>query len=128
MATTIEAMAYEALTTNTALIAKLAKKIDGKTPAIYGDRAPDSGKYPCLVYTSISDVPTDYADDQLTAHRNTIRVTLITTDGITSAIVALIKTAMEGAGFRWLQTYPYNDDETICKVIQFSYSEWVADF
>lgn len=128
MAATIEAMAYEALITNTALVAKLAKKIDGKTPAIYGDRAPDSGKYPCLVYTSISDVPTDYADDQLTAHRNTIRVTLITTDGITNPIVALIKSAMEGAGFRWSQTYPYNDDETICKVIQFVYGEWVADF
>ena len=45
---------------------------------IYHDSLPESGKYPMVMYTDVSESPILHADDKLYAKEHIIRVTLIT--------------------------------------------------
>lgn len=104
----LEAQVYSALTSDSALIALLAKG----TKSIFHLQAPgdNNTRYPCLVYSPVSDVPILAADNKEFAHRVTMRVHIITLDGQYGDIYRHIHRVMEGLGFSRSQAQPYVED------------------
>lgn len=94
---TVEERTYETLCQAGEITGKLA----GGTDGIYKGRSPHAGSYPILVYTTISCVPHQWADNRLTAMRSTIRITLVTLDGAYQALAGSVFQAMTAAGFTW---------------------------
>lgn len=109
--TELEAQVYDALINNAELMGMLPSS--GDVP-IYHLFAPagDIQRYPILVYSSISDVPVDYGDDEETFHRVTIRISIITNDGQYSEINKVIREIMtQQLEFVRVQTVPAIDFE-----------------
>lgn len=104
----LEAQVYSALTSDSALIALLAKG----TKSIFHLQAPgdNNTRYPCLVYSPISDVPALVGDDIEVTHRVTIRIHVVTIDGQYNVIYRHINRIMQEMGFTRVQTTQYIDD------------------
>ncbi len=104
----LEAQVYSALTGDSALTALLAKG----TKSVFHLQAPgdNSMRYPCLVYSPISDVPALVGDDIEVTHRVTIRLHVITLDGQYNVIYRHINRIMSGLGFLRVQATQYIDD------------------
>lgn len=86
---------YERLVSTKELIEKLADKEQG----IRADLTAYSGRYPVLCYQVISDVPHMWADDTEIARRITVQISVITTDGVDTAINRLVRKIMEELGW-----------------------------
>lgn len=121
---TVLGKAAQALRGSSTLTTLLA----GGASGIYHGVSPDAGTYPVIVYASISDVPTLSADDELWSHRDTIRITII--DGKNSGKIASIGravyAAMTDAEFDWAQSQDYVDGDTLCRIMDFNYLEYVG--
>ncbi len=104
----LEAQVYLALTSDSALIALLAKG----TKSIFHLQAPgdNNTRYPYLVYSPISDVPALVGDDIEVTHRVTIRIHVVTIDGQYNVIYRHINRIMQEMGFTRVQTTQYIDD------------------
>lgn len=83
---------YTALSTDATLVA-LA------TGGIFADTNPDSGTYPVVVYSEISNIPHLHADDVEKISKSTIQISVLTLDGASSAIAERVNTLMLGIGF-----------------------------
>ena len=111
--TQLEANVYEALTTNEELMSMLASEIDIPiyhfyAPAIDGKKT----QRPILVYTTTSDVPVLYGDDEEAMHKVTIRISIVTNDGQYTEINKLIREMMtKNFGFKRVNTFPVADWE-----------------
>lgn len=121
----LEAQVYSALTSDSALIALLAKG----TKSIFHLQAPgdNSARYPCLVYSPISDVPALIGDDIEVTHRVTIRIHVITLDGQYNVIYRNINRIMSDLGFMRVQTTQYIEDSQKILIIDYRIgvsSEW----
>lgn len=105
----IEAEVYAGLTGKSELTSVLAKGAD----SVFHLQAPSDNqtKYPCIVYSPISDVPALTGDDKEVAHRVTIRIHIITLTGDFGAIYRQIHNVMEALGFARVQTTPYAEDD-----------------
>ena len=66
---------------------------------IYADYSPDSGTYPVVVYSEISNVPHFHADNQEQMSRIIMQVSVMVDNGSTSTIAARIDELMTGGGF-----------------------------
>ena len=118
---TVEERTFNTLTGSGAVTGMLPDRAGG----VYKDRSPDAGSYPVLVYKVISEVPHQHADDRLTAKRSTVRITLITTDGVYSRLSSFILQAMEDAGFVWQSSCDDSEGNQFYKIMQFMYAEEV---
>lgn len=121
----LEAQVYSALTSDSSLIALLASG----AKSVFHLQAPSdkSTRYPCLVYSPISDVPAVVGDDIEVAHRITIRLHVITLDGQYNVIYRHINRIMSGLGFMRVQTTQYIDDGQKVLIIDYRIgvsSEW----
>ena len=121
----LEAQVYSALTGDTALIAVLANG----AKSVFHLQAPSdkSTRYPCLVYTPITDVPAIVGDDIEVTHRVTIRVHIITLDGQYNVIYRHINRIMSGLGFSRVMTNPYIEDGQKILIVDYRIgvsSEW----
>ena len=121
----LEAQVYSALTGDTALIAVLANG----AKSVFHLQAPSdkSTRYPCLVYTPITDVPAIVGDDIEVTHRITIRMHIITLDGQYNEIYRHIHRIMQGLGYSRVQTTPYVEDGQKILIVDYRIgvsSEW----
>lgn len=111
--TELEENVYEALTTNEELIGMLASEIDIPifhfyAPAVDGKKT----QRPILVYTTTSDTPVMYADDEEYMHKVTIRISIVTNDGQYTEINKIIREIMtKNFGFKRVNTFPVADWE-----------------
>lgn len=74
---------YKALIGDTLITSALA---DGSA-GVRADLTDYSGRYPVVVYSLISNVPALFADNAETARRLTVQISVVTENGIDSAIV-----------------------------------------
>ena len=104
----LEAQVYSELSGDSSLTALLAKGAD----SIFHLQAPgdNNTRYPCLVYSPISDVPALVGDDIEVTHRVTIRIHVVTIDGQYNVIYRHINRIMQEMGFTRVQTIQYIDD------------------
>lgn len=121
----LEAQVYSALTGDTALIAVLANG----AKSVFHLQAPsdNSTRYPCLVYTPITDVPAIVGDDIEVTHRVTIRMHIITLDGQYNEIYRNVNRIMQGLGFSRVMTNPYIEDGQKILIVDYRIgvsSEW----
>lgn len=121
----LEAQVYSALTGDTALIAVLANGAN----SVFHLQAPSdkSTRYPCLVYTPITDVPAIVGDDIEVTHRVTIRMHIITLDGQYNVIYRNVNRIMQGLGFSRVMTNPYIEDGQKILIVDYRIgvsSEW----
>lgn len=86
---------YGALKDSSELTALLAEGAQG----IHNDLTRDSGNYPVLVYQVISDVPHFWADNQETARRTTVQISILTKDGNDLVIISLVESIMDQLGW-----------------------------
>ena len=114
----------------TALIgnAELMAALPNGANAVYPYVAPatDPSRYPIIVYSSISDVPTMNGDDREQAHSVTIRVHVITTqrrfkseEQNFKAAYRLVKEIMTELGFARRQTIPFVEDGKVMRIFDF---------
>lgn len=119
METTVEELAYKALSSYSDLITLL----NHGEKSVYTGKATTSD-FPCIVISEISDVPSLYGDNDLIEHQSTIRVSIMVKRGQSlKALIKLVYNCMKGAGFYWSQSYDYEDDDFSSKIMQFNYSE-----
>lgn len=113
--TILEAQVFDALIMN----AELMELLPNGAESIYHTVAPSvlPNKYPLIVYSAISDVPTLSGDNKEIAHRVTLRIHVITAERNTivernkfAAVCRLVKEIMTGLNFKRLQTTPYIED------------------
>lgn len=120
----LEAAVYDALKSDTALTALLAKGAD----SIYHMQAPsDLRRYPAIVYSTISDVPALAGDDNEITHNVSIRVHIVTLDGDYAILYRRVCSDITGIGFSRYQAYPYVEDGQIIMIADFRIgvtSEW----
>ena len=86
---------YHALKSSDELTAQLA---DG-AKSIYHLHSPDAGTYPILQYSTISDVPALYADDEEKEKHVTIRIHIMTKDGRYANVYVAVQKIMIALGF-----------------------------
>ena len=92
------------------------------TNQIYHDNLPDSGIYPMVVYSDISETPALHADNKLWAKEHIIRVTLVTSGNSTiNALKQDIEDCMTEAGFMWQSTNKTHDKNEFYTALDFSY-------
>ena len=96
----IAKMVYQSLVRSRELTQLLAH---GKQ-SIYHGRSPDSGTYPILVYSVISDVPALSADGAELERRITVRIHVLTKDGRFREIHKAVQRALLPLGFVRAQT------------------------
>lgn len=53
---------------------------------IFADKKPEGGKYPCVVFAEISNVPAVSADNEEDSSRVTTQISIMTNSGSTTAI------------------------------------------
>ncbi|MBR2518234.1 MAG: hypothetical protein IKE46_00385 [Selenomonadaceae bacterium] len=109
----LEEEMFSALADDTQLISLLPSG----AKSIFHYVAPATFKYPAVVYSPISDVPTLNGDNREIAHRVTIRVHVITKQDCTKAELekfreacGRVKRIMVGLGFHRVQTTPFVED------------------
>ena len=113
--TILEAQVFDAMI----MKSELMELLPNGAESIYHTVAPSvlPKKYPLIVYSAISDVPTLNGDDKEIAHRVTIRIHVITAERNTivernkfATACRLVKEIMTSLNFRRLQTTPYIED------------------
>lgn len=109
----VEEEIYSVLTTD--------EKLTEKIKEIYHIQAPakDWTKYPCIVYTPISDVPNFFADNKVLAHRLSIRFHIITLDGEYTEIADDLQRLMLGFGAKRYQSIPYADNKEKILIVDY---------
>ena len=108
---------FAALNSSEKLTSMLAK--DKRGQCIYHGTSPDAGSYPILVYSMISDVPAVIADGEELERRITIRIHIITGDGVFSKIYREVVKIMISLGFVRIQTVEIIDGDDFVKVVDF---------
>ena len=114
----------------TALIgnAELINVLPLGSKAIYHNVAPsvEPKRYPIIVYSPISDVPSLAGDNREVARRVTIRIHVIASQKRYEAdennfinACRLVNQIMTGLNFVRRQTVPYNEDGKIMKIFDF---------
>jgi hypothetical protein len=89
---------------------------------IFHDNLPESGKYPMVVYTDVSESPALHADNKLYAKEHIIRVTLVTNGNTTiNALKQDIEDCMTSAGFMWMNTAKVRDKNEYYTSLDFSF-------
>ena len=109
---------YSALNASTDLTDLLVK--DDKGQCIYHCRSPNAGSYPVVVYTMTKDEPAVIADGQVLERRVTIRLSILTRDGVYEKIFKEIWKVMVGLGFMFVQTAEVLENNLFVKNIDFS--------
>ncbi len=122
---TLETKVFDALIMNVALMELLPNGAE----SIYHTVAPSvlSNKYPLLVYSVISDVPSLTGDDKEIVHRVTIRIHVITAERNTIvernkfvAVCRLVKEIMTGLNFVRRQTTVWREEGKVMRIYDFS--------
>ena len=98
----IKQKVFNALNADTALTNLLAK--DAKNQCIFHCRNPSAKNYPVLVYTMTKDEPALIAAGQVLERRVTIRISILTKDGVTYQIFQEIWKVMAELGFMFVQS------------------------
>jgi hypothetical protein len=113
----LEAQVYNGLSTDPDLVALLGHGVD----SIFHLQAPADllDRYPILVYSPISDVPTLVGDDVEVAHRVTIRVYIVTQNGQYRDTYRHVHRVMTGLGFSRVQTTPYKEDDQQILIVDY---------
>ena len=86
---------------------------------IYHGRSPDTGSYPILVYSIISDVPALSADGAEMERRVTVRLHILTKDGACEKIEDAARRVMDGLGFRRYQSMELAEKHAFVKIMDF---------
>ena len=97
----IKQKVFNALCASTDLTDLLAK--DAKNQSIYHCRSPSAKNYPVLVYTMTKDEPAVIADGVVIERRVTIRISILTRDGVFEQIFQEIWKVMAKLGFMFVQ-------------------------
>ena len=113
----LESKVYLALKTSAEITGLLA---EGEN-SIYHMLAPsgDGQQYPILVYSTISDVPSTYGDNEEKSHRITIRIHIITEDGEYTEIYKEVNQIMIGLEFNRVQTTPYFEQDKKMLIVDY---------
>ena len=106
---------YQALKSSDELTAQLA---DG-AKSIYHLHSPDAGTYPILQYSTISDVPALYADDEEEQKYVTVRIHIMTKDGRYANIYVAVQKIMIALGFVRIHTAELYDKNLKIEVIDY---------
>ena len=113
----IKEKVYTALNASTDLTKLLVKDSNGQ--CIYHCRSPNAGSYPILVYTMIEDKPAVIADGTVLERRITIRISILTADGVFQKIFNEIWKVMAALGFIFLQAEETFEKDLFVKKIDF---------
>ena len=114
----IKQKVFNALNADTALTNLLAK--DAKNQCIYHCRSPSAKKYPVLVYAMTKDEPAVIADGVVLERRVTIRISILTHDGVFEEIFQEIWKVMAELGFIFVQaTESIEANDIFAKAIDF---------
>ena len=113
----IKEKVFSALNSSSDLTALLAK--DARGQCIYHGRSPDAGSYPILIYSIISDVPAVIADAVELERRITLRIHIITKDGVYEDIYKEVLKIMLSLGFMRGQTIEITEKDEFIKVVDF---------
>lgn len=113
----IKEKVYTALNSSTDLTNLLVK--DEKSQCIYHCRSPSKGSYPILIYTMIEDKPAVIADGAVLERRITIRISILTRDGVFEPIFWAIWKVMVGLGFIFVQSNENLEGDLFVKSIDF---------
>lgn len=109
--------------TNVDIIAATALQSKFNKSQIFHDEFPDSGTYPAIVYSDVTETRALSADDKVWAKEHIIRVTIVTNGN--SGINALkqdVEDCMTEAGFLWENTGKVRDKNEYFTSLDFSYS------
>ncbi len=121
---TVEELAYKALSTNSNVLSLLANGVD----SIFTGKAPDIKNFPGLVISEISDIPIDYADNELITHQSTIRISIMVKRGQSlKPIIKAVYNCMKVNEFYWSQSFDYEEDDYSSKIMQFNYKEFIEE-
>ena len=112
----VEEKIYSALKSDSELISKIAG-----IESIYHLQAPahELTKYPCIVYSPISDVPFFHADNHILAHKLSIRIHIITLDGEYAEIAEDIHRIMTGLKAKRYQSIPYAENKEKILIVDY---------
>ena len=108
---------YQALQASKELTSQLAK--DKKGRCIYHGISPDAGSYPILVYSLVSDVPALTADGLEKERRVTVRIHILTKDGMSNGIYTALQKVMLSLGFLRYQTIELAEKGLFIRVIDY---------
>lgn len=88
---------------------------------IYHDNLPEDGRFPAIMYTDLSIVPSLHADNRLYGYEHVIRVTIVTRgNSEINALKSLVYNAMVNAGFMWENTNKVHDKNEYYTSLDFS--------
>ena len=114
----IKQKVFNALNADTALTNLLAK--DAKNQCIFHCRNPSAKNYPVLVYSMTKDEPAVIADGVVLERRVTIRISILTRDGVFEEIFQEIWKVMAALGFIFVQaTESIEANDIFAKAIDF---------
>lgn len=116
---------FAALMASNTLIDPLAK--DSRGQCLYHCRNPNSGRYPVLVYSVVADVPAVIADGVELVRRVTIRISILTSDGVYEPMYQEIIRIMLGLGFMRVQTTEEFKNSVFIKSVDFRISVDMED-
>ncbi len=106
---------YSTLSADPAIISHLAEGARG----VWADLTDYSGRRPVIAYSAISDVPSLFGDDLEIGRRVTIQVSIVTTDGVDSAIVQGVAAAMQRLGWTRESTNRVTDGKDRITALRF---------
>ncbi len=106
---------YSTLSADPAIISHLAEGASG----VWADLTDYSGRRPVIAYSVISDVPSLFGDDLEIGRRITIQVSIVTTDGVDSAIVQGVAAAMHRLGWTRESTNRVTDGKDRITALRF---------
>jgi len=122
----IKEKVFNALTASTDLTNLLAK--DAKNQCVFHCRSPSAKNYPVIVYTMTKDEPAFIADATVLERRVTIRISILTKDGVTYQIFKEVWKVMAELGFMFVQaTETVESNDIFAKNIDFKIAVGVDD-
>ena len=95
--------------------------------SIYHLKSKDAGSYPILIVSIISDVPINVSDDTEILHKITLRIHIITDDGVYTNIYKKINNVLVNIGYNRKQTVELYEDDLYIKVCDYSIISEVAE-
>ena len=98
----IKEKVFNALNASTDLTNLLAK--DAKNQCVFHCRSPSAKNYPVIVYSMTKDEPAVIADGTVIERRVTIRISILTKDGVTYQIFKEVWKVMAELGFMFVQS------------------------
>lgn len=108
---------FAALMSSRRLTEPLAK--DKRRQCLYHIRSPNAGSYPILVYSVTADVPALVADGVELERRVTMRISILTKDGVFEPMYQEILRIMLSLGFMRVQTIEETKDDVFIKSVDF---------